>query len=74
MRTYVDVYFNADGEKASKIFDILSKMGLKFNIGEHDFCYEWTGIVDISEELKFIEVIQEKLKGTRAVLKFTSVR
>jgi hypothetical protein len=74
MRTYVDIYFNANGEKATRIFDLLSEMGLKYNIGEHDFCYEWKGIVDISEELAFIEAIQNKLKGTGAFLKFTSVR
>ena len=74
MRTYIDVYFDADGEKASKIFQLLSEMGLKHNIGEHDYFYEWKGIADITEELAFIDAIQKKLKGTGAILKFSSIR
>ena len=62
MRTYIDVYFDADGEKASKIFQLLSEMGLKHHIGEHDYFYEWKGIADITEELEFIDAIQKNSK------------
>jgi len=74
METYIDIFINSDSEKASVIFDKLSKMGLKYHIGEHDFIYDWKGIVSIKEELVFIDSIQEKLKGANVTLKFTTIR
>jgi len=74
METFVDVFMNVDGEKASIIFNRLKEMGLKYHMGEHDFIYDWKRSVTITEELAFIERIQEKLKGTGAILKFTTVR
>lgn len=74
METYVDVFMNADGEKASIIFNKLSEIGLKYHIGEHDFIYDWKKIAKISDELALADKIQEKLKGTGAILKFTTIR
>jgi len=74
METYIDVFLNVDGKKASAIFNILSNMGLKYHIGQHDFVYDWKGIVKIQDELFFIDKIQEKLKGTGVILKFTTIR
>jgi hypothetical protein len=74
METYIDVYLNTDGEKASVIYKKIIKLGLKPTIGEHDFVYDWKGIVDIEEELKFIEGIQKALNGTKTILKFKTVR
>lgn len=74
METYIDVFINVDGEKASIIFNRLSEMGLKYHIGKHDFIYDWKHIVTIREELVFIDRIQEKLKGSGIFLKFTTIR
>lgn len=74
MDTYVDVFLNSDGEKASVIFKKLQDMGLKYSIGIHDFVYDWKRVVSISEELHFIDHLQEKLKGTGVILKFTTIR
>ena len=49
-------------------------MGLKYHLGDHDFIYDWKRIVSISEELAFIDKIQENLKGTGTILKFTTIR
>ncbi len=74
METLVDIYMNVDGEKGSVIFSKLNEMGLKYFIGEHDFVYDWKGIATISDELKLIDKIQSKLKGTGVLLKFTTIR
>ena len=74
METYVDIFINVDGEKISIIHKKLIEMGLKPTIGEHDFVYNWKGIVTIDEEIKFIEKIQSNLKGTGVILRFTSIR
>jgi len=74
METYVDVYMNVDGEKGSVIFNKLNEIGLKYYIGEHDFVYDWKGIATISDELKLIDKIQLQLKGSGALLKFTTIR
>lgn len=74
METYVDVFMNVDGEKASVIHSKLLKLGLKPTIGEHDFIYNWEGIASIEEEIKLIDRIQEELKGTGVILKFKTMR
>ena len=74
METYIDIYLNVDGEKASVIHNKLTKIGLKPTIGEHDFVYNWGGIANIAEELKFIENIQSTLRGPGAILKFKTIR
>ena len=74
METFVDVYMNVDGEKGSVIFTKLNELGLKYYIGEHDFVYDWKGIATISDELKLIDKIQTQLKGTGAMLKYTTIR
>jgi len=74
METYVDIFINADGENISVIHNKMIELGLKPTIGEHDFVYNWKGITNIEEEIRFIEVIQNKLKGTGVLLKFTTVR
>ena len=74
METFIDIFHNVDGEKASAIFEKLNEMGLKHHIGDHDFVYDWKRVATIDEELVFIDQIQEKLKGTGVILKFTTVR
>ena len=74
METHVDIFINVDGKKISIIHKKLIEMGLKPTIGEHDFVYNWKGIVTIDEEIKFIEKIQSNLKGTGVILRFTSIR
>ena len=74
METYIAIFHNVDGEKASIIFDKLNSMGLKHHIGDHDFVYDWKRVATIDEELDFIDRIQEKLKGTSVILKFSTIR
>ena len=74
LETFVDVYMNVDGEKGSVIFNKLNEIGLKSCIGEHDFVYDWKGIATMPDELKLIDKIQSQLKGTGALLKFTTNR
>jgi len=74
METYIDIFFSMDGDKASIIDKKLREMGLKTYIGEHDFVYDWGKIVDSSEVIKLIDKIQSNLKGTGAILKFTTIR
>ena len=74
MKTYIEVLISADGEKASLISEKLFDMGLKPSFGEHDFVYNWKDEVVLPEVLNFVDRIQSKLKGTGAILKFTTIR
>ena len=74
METYIDVFLNADSEKASVVFKKLTDLGLKYSIGEYDFFYDWKKSPTIAEELAFVDKIQENLKGTGVIFKFTTVR
>jgi len=74
MKTCVEVFVNADGEKASVITERLLDMGLKSAIGEHDFVYRWKDDVVLNEVLRFVDQVQSKLNGTGVVLKFRTIR
>jgi len=74
METYLDVIINTNGERASSIHKKLLEMGLKPTIGEHEYVYKWDRLVDLDEEMKFIDKIQEKLKDSGAMLKFMTTR
>jgi len=67
METYIDVYVNVDGEKSSVIFKKLTDIGLKHNIGEHDFVYDWGKVAPISDELELADKIHHyrKLNGIK---------
>lgn len=74
MITYLDLFLLADGEKISSIHKKILDLGLKPTIGGHDYVYDWKGIVSIDEEIEFIENIQTELKGTGAILRFSTIR
>ena len=74
METYIDVFVNADGKKASEVFKKLKEMGLKSHIGDYDFIYDWEGIAESDQIEAFIDKIQSNLKGTGAILKFKTIR
>ena len=74
MKTYIEVFFSADGDKASLISEKLGELGLKPTIGEHDHVYNWKESVPLSEVLQFVDRVQSKLKGTGAILKFSTFR
>jgi hypothetical protein len=74
MKTYIEVYVSADGEKGSVITQKLMDMGLKSSIGEHDFEYKWKNNVTLPEVLRFVDNVQSKLAGSGTILKFTTIR
>ncbi|MFH1013001.1 MAG: hypothetical protein V1769_00635 [Thermoplasmatota archaeon] len=73
MNTYVEVIVSTEGEKASVIAEKLLDMGLKTGLGEHDFVYKWKEKTVLPEVLKFIDSVQSRLVGTKAMLKFTTL-
>ena len=74
MKTYVEVFISSDGAKASEILEILTELGFQPSFGEQDFVYHWRKDVVLPEILRFIDEIQEKLKGTNTLLKFTTIK
>ncbi len=74
MKTYVEILHSADGEKVSIIFEKMKNLGFKPALGEHDFVYMWKKDVVLNEVIEFLDVVVSKLKGTGAILKFTTIR
>ncbi|MCK4347595.1 MAG: hypothetical protein KAW47_03170 [Thermoplasmatales archaeon] len=74
MKTYVEILHSVDGEKVSVIFEKMKDMGLKPALGEHEFVYNWKKNVTLPEVIKFLDGVVSKLRGTKAILKFTTIR
>ena len=74
MKTYVEILHSADGEKVSVIFEKMRDMGFKPALGEHEFVYNWKKNVTLPEVIKFLDDVVSKLRGTGAILKFTTIR
>jgi hypothetical protein len=73
MKTYIEISHSADGEKPSIIFEIFEELGLKPSYGQHDFVYYWNKDVTFAEIILFLDKIISKLKGTGAILKFSTI-
>lgn len=73
MKTYVEIFVSSEGEKASRIVEILTDLGFQPSFGEQDFVYHWKKNVLLPEILRFIDQIQNRLKGTGVLLKFTTI-
>ena len=73
MKTYLEVIVSTEGEKASVITDKLLELGFETGLGEHDFVYRWKEKTVLPEVLKFVDRVQSKLAGCKAMLKFTTV-
>ena len=74
MKTYVEVIVSSEGTKASEILMILTDLGFQPSFGEQDFVYHWGKNVVLPEILRFIDEVQGKLKGTKTLLKFTTIK
>jgi hypothetical protein len=74
VKTYVEIFHSADGEKVSEIFQKMRDMGFKPALGEHDFVYTWKEKVTLPEVIRLLDNVVSKLQGTRAILKFTTIR
>ncbi|MCJ2513349.1 MAG: hypothetical protein LN408_02765 [Candidatus Thermoplasmatota archaeon] len=74
MKTYVEILHSADGEKVSIIFEKMKDLGFKPALGEHDFVYIWKKDVVLNEIIEFLDNVVSKLKGSGAILKFTTIR
>jgi hypothetical protein len=74
MKTYVEILHSADGEKVSVIFDKMIKLGFEPALGEHEFVYIWKGNPTLPEVINFLDNVVLKIKGTKAILKFTTIR
>ena len=73
MKTYVEVIVSSEGEKASVITDMFFAMGFKTTFGQHDFVFNWKEKVTLPEILRFVDDVQQKLIGTKVLLKFTTI-
>ncbi len=75
MRTYVTVQMNSEGSKASEVTEIFMDLGFEATLGTHDFVYKWKEkIVSPDTVISFVDKVQKKLKGTRVLLHFTTIR
>ena len=74
MKTYIEILHCADGEKVSVIFEKMIKMGFEPALGDHEFVYNWKDNATLPEVINFLDSVVIKLKGTKAILKFSTIR
>jgi len=74
MKTYVEIFHSADGEKVSVIFNKMREIGFEPALGEHEFVYNWKKNTMLPEVINFLDSVVVRLRGTGAILKFTTIR
>jgi len=67
VRTYLTLWFNSDGESPSKVIEVLTALGFKTISGNYDLEYIWDKSPSTDEVLRLGDLVQKKLKGTKAV-------
>jgi len=73
MRTYLNVWFNSEGERASRITERLMSMGFRPMHGNYDYVYDWARIASMQESLALGDQVHETLKGCNVVFKLETV-
>ncbi len=73
MRTYLTLWFNSDGESPSRIVELLTSLGFKALSGNYDLEYVWDSEPSTDDVLRLGNLIQKKLKGTKAVFKMDTL-
>lgn len=74
-QTYVTVTVSCDGSKPSEITRKLQELGFRPTYGIHDFVYDWKEKnIALEQIIEFADKVQKKLKGTGAMLHFTTVK
>jgi hypothetical protein len=75
VRTYVTLHVSSEGERASVITEKLKALGFESTLGTHDFMYKWSEkVVTPAMVIEFVDKVQERLRGCRVSLHFTTVR
>jgi len=74
MKTYVEIYHSVEGAKVSEIFELMKSLGFEPALGEHEFVYKWKKTVTFPEVIQFLDSTVDTLRGTKALLKFTTIR
>lgn len=70
MRTYVDIYFSADGATPLRVAEVLHKeLGMSFVFGPHDLVFHWK---ELPELYATIEKLNRALEPLGVYLRFLS--
>ena len=64
MRTYLDLWFAADGDELVNVVKRLEDIGLKTIIGQHDFYFDWRDDKEFKERMGDVH---KALRGSRAL-------
>ena len=64
MRTYLDLWFAAEGDELVAVVKKLEGIGLKTIIGQHDFYFDWREEKEFKERMGSIH---KALRGSRAL-------
>jgi len=63
MKTYLNVWFNSDGERATEVTSRLMSMGFRPVHGRYDYVYEWNGNTTLDDTIAFGDSVTATLKG-----------
>ena len=66
MRTYLDIWFAAEGDDLVTVVKKMEGVGLKTIIGPHDFYFDWREEKEFKAHMKDVH---QALKSTKALYK-----
>jgi len=73
MKTYLSVWFNANGDTPSQVTMKLEKIGFKVAQGNYDYIYDWGRKADIEEVIMLGDKIQKVLNGSNVLFKMETI-
>lgn len=73
MKTYLNVWFNSNGESPSVITDKLRMLGFQPIQGNYDFFYDWAKGASTEDIVLLADKIQKVLKGAGVLFKLETI-
>lgn len=63
MKTYLKLVFSSEGQKPSKVMEVLYGLGFEPQKGEYDMVYRWNDGATLQETIWFADKIHATLNG-----------
>ena len=73
MLTYLTITFSSEGERPSRVIEVLRNLGFEPTTGSHDSVYRWGDRATVEDALDLADKVHSTLKGMGVTFKLETV-
>ena len=73
MLTYLTIIFSSEGERPSRVMEVLHSLGFETTTGSHDSVYRWDDRATVDDALYLADKVNATLNGMGVLFKLETV-